>query len=137
MSFDNGIIFRSLFLDISKAIDKIWNKGIVFKLKQNNISSELLHILFDFLSNRKQRVVLNDQNFSWTNVYAGVSQGFSLGPLLFLIYANDLSDNLNSNAKHLADYTSLFLVAHDANTSAKALDDNLDEKINDKAFQWQ
>ena len=48
-----------------------------------------------------------------------------------------MSDNLNSNAKHLADYTSLFLVAHDANTSAKALDDNLDEKINDKAFQSQ
>ena len=60
MSFDNRMTFRSLFLDISKAIDKIWNKGIIFKLKQNSISSELLHILFDFLSNRKQRVVLND-----------------------------------------------------------------------------
>ena len=48
-----------------------------------------------------------------------------------------MSDNLNSNAKHLADDASLFLVPHDVNTSAKELDDNLNEKINHKAFQWQ
>ena len=57
----------------------------------------------EFLSNSLQRVVLNGQNSSWTNVHAGVPQGSILGPLLFLIYINDLSDNLTSNAKLSAD----------------------------------
>ena len=69
--------------------------------------------------------MLNDQNLSWTNVYAGVSQGSTLGPLLFLMYIDDLSDNLSSDAEPLADDTSLFSVAHDINTSAKELDDDL------------
>ena len=105
-------------------------------MKQNGISGELLHILSDFLSNRKQRVVLNGQNSSWTSVHAGVPQGSILGPLLFLIYINDLSDNLTSNGKLFADDTSLFSVVHDVNTSAKGLNDDL-KKVKDLAFQWK
>ena len=105
-------------------------------MKQNDISGELLHILSDFLSNRKQRVVLNGKNWSWTNVHAGVPQGSILGPLLFLIYINDLSDNLTSNAKLFADDTSLFSVVHDVSTSAKEFYGNL-KKVNDWAFQWK
>ena len=63
-SFDNGLEVRSAVLDISKVFDKAWHEGLIFKLKQNTISGELLHILSDFLSNRKQRVVLNGQNSS-------------------------------------------------------------------------
>ena len=70
-SFDNGLEVRS----VSKSFDEVWYEGLILKLKQNGISSELLHILSDFLSNRKQRVVLNGQNSSWTNVHAGVPQG--------------------------------------------------------------
>ena len=109
---------------MSKVFDKFWHEGIIFKLKRNDISSELLHILSDFLSNRKQRVVLNGQNSSWTNVHAGVRQGSILGPLVFLIYINDLSDNLTSNAKLFSDNTSLFSVVHDVKTSAKELNDD-------------
>ena len=122
-SFDNGLEVRSVFLDISKAFDKVWHEGLIFKLKQNDISGELLHILSDFLSSRKQKVALNGQNSSWTNVHAGVPQGSILGPLLFLIYINDLSDNLTSNAKLFADDTSVFSVVYDVNTSAKELND--------------
>ena len=51
--------------------------------------------------------MLNEQNSSWSSVHAGVPQGAILGPLLFLIYVNDLSDNLTSNAKLFAGDTSL------------------------------
>ena len=118
-SFDNGLETRSVFLVISKAFDKVWHKGLILKLKQNAISGEVLRILSGFLSNRKQGVVLNGKNLLWANVHAGVPQGSILGPLLFLIYTNDLSDNLASNAKSFADDTSLFLVVHDVNNSAK------------------
>ena len=63
-SFDDGFDVRSVFLDISKAFDKVWHEGIFFKLKQNGISGELLNLLCKFLRNRKQRVVLNGQNLT-------------------------------------------------------------------------
>ena len=77
---------RSVFLDISKAFDKVWHEGLTYKLKQNSISGELLNILNDFLKNRKQRVLLNSQS-SNLKVYVkdGVPQGSIMGPLLFLI----------------------------------------------------
>ena len=100
-----------------------------FKLKQNGISDDLLNILSDFLRNRKQRVTLNGQSSSWTNVNAGVPQGSILGPLLFLIYINDLPDGLSSNAKLFADDTSLFSVVHDINTSAIELNSDLKKSV--------
>ena len=80
--------------------------------------------------------MLNGQNSSWTNVHAGVPQRSVLSPSLFLIYINDLSDNLTSNAKLFAVDASLFSVVHDVNTSAKELNDDL-KKINNWAFQWK
>ena len=68
-SFDDGFEVRSVFLDISKAFDKVWHEGIIFKLKQNGISDDLLNILSDFLRNRKQRVMLNGQSSSHSNSY--------------------------------------------------------------------
>ena len=82
-SLDDGFEVRSVFLDISKAFDKFWHEGIIFKLKKNGISDDLLNILSDFLRNRKQRVMLNGQTSSWTSPNAGVPEGFILGPLLF------------------------------------------------------
>ena len=63
--------------------------------------------------------MFNDQNSPWTNVHAGLTQGSIQGPLLFLIYINDLSDNMKSNVKLFADDTSLFSVVHHVNTSTK------------------
>ena len=56
-TYDNGLETRAVFLDISKAFDKVWRKGLLYKLKQNGISGNLLNIIKDFLSLRKQRVV--------------------------------------------------------------------------------
>ena len=58
--FDDGLVVRAVFLCISKAFDKVWRKCIIFKLKQNGISGELLRALSDFLKDRKQRVTLNE-----------------------------------------------------------------------------
>ena len=113
-SFDDGYEVRGVFLDISKAFYKVWHDGLIFKLQENGISGNLLNVLKHFLTNRKQRVVLNGQSSSWTNVKAGVPQGSILGPLLFLIYINDLADGLSSNTKLFADVTSLLSVIHDS-----------------------
>ena len=80
-SFDDGFEVRDVFLDISKAFDKVWHEETKFKLQQNGISDDLLNILSDFLRNRKQRVTLNDQSSSWNNVNAGVPQGTLGEPL--------------------------------------------------------
>ena len=95
-----------------------------------------MNTIIDFLSFRKQRVVLNGQVSQWTNIEAGVSQGSILGRLLFLIYINDLSDDLSTNAKLFADDTSLFSVVRDINTSAVHLNNDL-KKISNWAFQWK
>ena len=89
-----------------------------------------------FLSDRKQRVLLNGQTSEWQNVTAGVPQGSILGPLLFLIYINDLFGYLSSKAKLFADDTSLFSVTHVITTSANELNNYL-KKISDWAFQWK
>ena len=123
-------------LDIYKAFDKIWHDGVIFKLERNGMSGELLNILIDFLSNMNQRVLFNGEVSAWISVNAGVSQGSISEPLLFLIYINDLSNNLPSNVKLLADNTSLFSVTHDVNLPAKKLNDDL-RQISNLAFQWK
>ena len=107
-----------------------------FKLTQNRISRNLLKLLRDFLIERIQPVVLNGRASAWTNTTAGVPQGSILGPLLFLIYINDLSEGLSTNAKLFADDTSLFSVIHDSQTSANVLNKDL-EMIHNWAFQWK
>ena len=61
-----------MFLDISKAFDEVWHNGLIFKLRQDGISRNILIILGDFLRNRKQSVVLNGHCSFWADVRAGV-----------------------------------------------------------------
>ena len=70
-ALDNGHEVRGVFLDISKVFDKVWHEGLLFKLQQYVISGELITLIKDFLSCRKQRVVLNGQHLSWADVKAG------------------------------------------------------------------
>ena len=99
---------RAVFLDFSKAFDKVWHEGLRYKLECNGIAGNLLHLIQNFLSNRKQRVLLNGKNSEWKEISAGVSQGSVLGPLLFLVYINDLVVNVRCDIKLFADDTSLF-----------------------------
>ena len=132
-SFDEGFEVTEVFLDISKAFDEVWHEGLLPKLNQNGISGKLLR---DFLSCRKQQVVLNSQHSSWDNVTAGVPQSSILGTLLFLIYIIDLSDDLSSNCKLFADNTSLFSAINNIHTSATTLTQDLNA-ITNWAFQWK
>ena len=79
-----GLQLRGIFLDISKVFDKILFDGLIFKLYQNGICDEMINILKDYPSYRKQRVILNGQCSSWADIHDGALQGFILGPLLLL-----------------------------------------------------
>ena len=96
----------------------------------------MLQILFSFLQDRYQRVVLNGQSSNWIKISAGVPQGSILGPLLFLIYINDISQNLESDVKLFADDTSLFSPVFEPNLSAETLNNDL-IKISHWAYQWK
>ena len=127
---------RSVFLDISKAFDKVWHEGLLYKLKSMRISGELHKLLENYLSGRLQRVVLNGQTSSWRPVLADVPQGSILDPLLFLVYINDLPNGLKSNAKLFADDTSLFTIVKDKNESADVLNNDL-LLISKWAYDWK
>ena len=127
---------RGIFLDISKAFDKVWHEGLLYKLETYGIEGQLLSLLKNYLENREQRVVLNGQTSDWKKINSGVPQGSVLGPLLFLIYINDLPDGITSICKIFADDTSLFSKVLDINESANKLNTDL-EKITKWAHQWK
>ena len=85
-SFDNSFEVWGLFLDASKAFDKVWHDGLIFKLSQYTIPGNLLQLVKGFLKNPKQRVGPNDQASSWANILANVSQGSILRPLFFYLH---------------------------------------------------
>ena len=137
-AFDSAECYevRSVFLDISKAFDKVWHDGLLFKLKQNGVSGHLLDLFNNYLCNRKQRVVLNGSFSELSNIESGVPQGSILGPLLFLIYINDLEKNIKSNIKFFADDTMLFSIVKDPFITKNELNHDLDI-INKWAYQWK
>ena len=107
-SFDEKQYSCMVFCDISKAFDKVWHRGLLFKLRQNGIKGNLLAWISNYLSSRKQSVQINSATSSLISVNAGVPQGSVLGPLLFLVYVNDIGENLLSLVRLFADDSSLF-----------------------------
>ena len=85
-ALENQADIQLIFFDISKAFDKVWHKGLLFKLESIAIKYPLIKWFENYLSNRKQRVVINGKSSSWKTINADVPQGSVLGPLLFLIY---------------------------------------------------
>ena len=135
-SFEDNAETRAAFLDISKAFDKVWHEGLLFKLKRSGINGQLHSLICNFLSDRKQRVVLNGLESSWQSIEAGVPQGSVLGPLLFLVYINDLTENISSNMRLFADDSSLFVKVRDVEDTQVQLMDDLG-KITNWARQWK
>ena len=132
---DEGYEVGGVLFNISKALDKVWHESL-WNVWQNGISSKLLCLLKDFLSDRKQRVVLNRQCSSWMSkqefpkvLYLGLY-------FLFFIYINDLLDNLTSNPKLYVDDTSVFFTITDPNAKENQIN-NVLHNIDTWAHQWK
>ena len=134
LAFESGKEVRVVFLDISKAFDKVWHAGLLKKLEALGERDPLLSWIESYLFNRKQRVVVEGQSSEWANINAGVLQGSVLGPLLFLIYINDLTNELISNPFIYTD-TMLFEVVENADVSAANLNDDLN-RISHWSRKW-
>ena len=103
------------YIDISKAFDTVSHTKLIFKLKKYGISGKFLSWIEAFLGNRSQRVKLGEVFSGFSNVRSGVPQGSVLGPILFLIYINDLSEVLqHSRISIFADDTKIYFKANDA-----------------------
>ena len=81
---------RSAYLDISKAFDRVWHDGLIYKLKRCGVSGNLLSLVKSFLRDRKQRTVSNGQGSLWGDVSAGIPQGSLLLPLFFLVSGSSI-----------------------------------------------
>ena len=112
----------------------VLHKSLLYKSKQNRISGNLLDTMTEILNSRKQRVALNRQLSSWASIETGIPQGSILGPLLLLIYINNLSDDLITNPKLFANDTSPFFCKKVffcfVNTSSTNLNNDLSKMIN-------
>ena len=132
---------RVVYCDITKAFDKVYHPALIHKLSNVGISGSLLDWFKSYLSNRTQRVVLQGELSPWCGVGAGVPQGSVLGPLLFLIYVNDIVDIVGSNIRLYADDVTLFITvddptdSNDSHNSAVILNNDLCE-IQKWAKQW-
>ena len=134
-ALDEGKEIRIIFFDISKAFDRVWHKGLIYKLKMAGISGSVLTWFEDYLKNRKQRVALNGVYSEWRMVKAGVPQGSILGPLLFLIYINDIVDVIGANIRLFADDTCLYLIVEDPMLAANILNTDM-ITIKNWATKW-
>ena len=120
----------TIYLDFQKAFDTVPHRRLLKKLQGYGITGSLFRWLESFLIGRKQKVVLNGEESDWTNVTSGIPQGSVLGPILFLIYINDLPDVVNSIVKLFADDTKIY-----ANVNTIENQERLQEDINN-LMEW-
>ena len=123
--YDENKQIDTVYVDIKKAFDSIPHRRLLLKLEKYGIKGNVLKWIEDFLSERKQRVVLNGKYSNWENVTSGVPQGSVLGPVLFIIYVNDIPDSLNSFCKIFADDTKLYTAVEDKRDQIKLQKDLL------------
>ena len=107
-AFNRSGATQAVALDISKAFDKVWHAGLLHKLKSYGISGQIFGLISSFLSNRRLRVVLDGKSSQEYPVNAGVPEGSILGPKLFLLYINDLPDDVICSIAIYADDTTLY-----------------------------
>ena len=133
--YDDSKAVDIIYLDFQKAFDKVPHKRLLIKLRGLGIDGTLLRWIENWLSNRKQRVVLNGKSSDWTDVTSGVPQGSVLGPILFLVYINDIDEGLTCIISKFADDTKIANTVV-SNDQAQEMQTNLD-KLSNWAKTWQ
>ena len=118
-----------------KAFDKFWHKGLLFKLEQNGIDGKLPNLLANYLTNRRQRVVLNDNTSERETIKSDVPQGSVLVPFLFLIYINRIEKNIKP-ASNFSLTIMLYSIVRSEFLSASEVNHDL-KLIHDWAYQWR
>ena len=106
-----------ILLDFSKAFDKINHSKLIWKLHNYGLRSNVLGWIRAFLGDRSQRVVVGGEQSDSVPVTSGEPQGYVLGPILFLVYINDLPENVTSQVRLFADDTDMYLTMEGANDS--------------------
>ena len=133
--YDDSKAVDIIYLDFQKAFDKVPHKRLLVKLKAHGIDGMVLRWIENWLCNRKQRVVINGKSSNWSSVTSGVPQGSVLGPILFLIYINDIDEGLTCIISKFADDTKIANTVV-SNDQAKEMQTNLD-KLSSWAKTWQ
>ena len=122
-------------LDFKKAFDKVPHQRLLLKLKAHGIGNSMINWIEKWLIDRRQRVVVDGEVSNWKSVLSGVPQGSVLGPILFLIYINDLDDDITSKVLKFADDTKVFRkIKSDADR--QHLQDDLNKLI-EWSEKWQ
>jgi hypothetical protein len=128
-ALNNGKIVDVIYTDFSKAFDKVDHKLLLLKIQAYGFSDFILDWIKNFLSEREQRVILGNSCSDWIMVTSGVPQGSVLGPLLFLIYINDLPENLSCISKMYADDSKLFGIMDYEEANGDNLQLNIDNLV--------
>jgi hypothetical protein len=135
-SWTKGCITQGIFLDVSAAFDKCWHKGLLAKLKQVKVESSCYFLFESYLSNRIQCTVVDGVKSKFQEIKAGIPQGSKLGPLLWLLYVNDIIDGIESEILLFADDTCCFATGIDPAETAMILNRDL-EKLKIWASRWK
>ena len=105
---DDGSLVDVIYLDFQKAFDKVPHQRLILKLKSRGMGNSIVNWIEQCLTDRRQRVVMDGEVCSWKSVLSWVPQGSVLGPILLLVYINDLEEGVTSKILKFADDTKLF-----------------------------
>lgn len=128
-----------LMLDISKAFDRVWHEGIIYKLIELSFPSPIIKIIHNYLKNRNYHIKLNNTNSTLRSIRAGVPQGSILGPILYILYTHDFpvdKEDYNSLTAFYADDTGILVKSKNPNHAIKRLQEKI-HVMEDWFYDWK
>ena len=135
MALDNRDLICLIFCDVSKAFDRVWLRGLLLKLERYGIEGNLLQWSGRYILAREQQVIIKDAISGKGNLKAGVPHVSIIGPLLFLIFINDIADETIGLCKLFADDTSMGEKSYEMNSLCKMVNTDL-KNISEWSKQW-